>query len=1014
MKNKLLAVLFFLALPFFAQAKGKSVADRLAENISLKNAKCTAVLYDNMNGLPTSEANTIAEVSDNFIWIGSYNGLIRYDGSSFERINPTTGISNVVSLYVDSKKRLWVGTNDSGVALLEKGDIRMFNRKDGLLSLSARSIAENQNGDIYIATTYGLAVINSQLKLKMIEDPRITDEYIHKIQAGRGNEIIGTTRNGDIFIVRGLQISGYYSAKSLGIPDVHYILPDPQDPQFIYIGTSGSKLLYGTFGQTFEVKKELSIAPFHNINSMKIINGVLWLCTDSGIGIIKNDTFFPIKDIPLNTSIEEMTVDYIGNMWFASSQQGVMKITPTPFTDIYDKAGLAKEVVNATCLYDGKLFIGTNNNGLKVLKGDTLVQAIPIKKSMSPSGILFKDTDLIKLFEGDRIRCLMKDSYDRLWICTFGDNGLVCYANGIITKYTTADGMPSNRIRSVSERGDGAVMACCTGGVAIIKGGKVTAVYGENILTQCREALSAAPMNNGDMVVGTDGGGLYVIQADKVIHQQSGNGLSSDVILRVKKSPSKNILWLVTSNSLAYMTSDYRVTTIKGFPHPNNFDVYENKNGDLWILSSDGVYIASIDNLLENKEIVTVHYGIKNGLPGLATSNSYSHHCNSGDLYIATSTGVVKCNIEEPYERVEDFKMEVPFIIADNLFICPQKLSGPIELPSDIKKLTIHGHVFNYSMMSPLISYKLEGSENKAHTVHFSKLEPVVYTNLKGGEYHFTMQILDPHGRHSTVLDVPIIKQKAPKEIRWVQILCILFVFATISFIAKLKIDHRTRQFEKKEHEQRQLIREIVEAFAKIIDMKDKYTNGHSSRVAEYTAMLAREMGYDNDSVEKYYNAALLHDIGKVGIPPEVLNKPGKLTTSEYNIIKSHSAMGYETLKNISILPELAVGAGAHHERPDGKGYPKGLKGEEIPTVAKIIAVADTFDAMYSDRPYRKRMNFERAVSIIKGVDGSQLSSDVVAAFLRLVDKGYFKAPDDQGGGTTEDINNIRKKFDNE
>ena len=191
------------------------------------------------------------------------------------------------------------------------------------------------------------------------------------------------------------------------------------------------------------------------------------------LGVIETLGIVPFFENPIpGYSIEEMTVDYIGNMWFASSQQGVMKITPTPFTDIYDKAGLAKEVVNATCLYDGKLFIGTNNNGLKVLKGDTLVQAIPIKKSMSPSGILFKDTDLIKLFEGDRIRCLMKDSYDRLWICTFGDNGLVCYANGIITKYTTADGMPSNRIRSVSERGDGAVMACCTGGVAIIKGGK--------------------------------------------------------------------------------------------------------------------------------------------------------------------------------------------------------------------------------------------------------------------------------------------------------------------------------------------------------------------------------------------------------------------------------------------------------------------------------------------------------------------------------------------------------------
>ena len=111
-------------------------------------------------------------------------------------------------------------------------------------------------------------------------------------------------------------------------------------------------------------------------------------------------------------------------------------------------------------------------------------------------------------------------------------------------------------------------------------------------------------------------------------------------------------------------------------------------------------------------------------------------------------------------------------------------------------------------------------------------------------------------------------------------------------------------------------------------------------------------------------------------------------------------------------MPELAIGAGAHHERPDGKGYPKGLKGDEIPRVAQIIAVADTFDAMYSDRPYRKRMNFDKAVSIIKEVSGTQLQADVVDAFLRLVDKGEFRAPDDIGGGSTEDINNIHKKQD--
>lgn len=196
----------------------------------------------------------------------------------------------------------------------------------------------------------------------------------------------------------------------------------------------------------------------------------------------------------------------------------------------------------------------------------------------------------------------------------------------------------------------------------------------------------------------------------------------------------------------------------------------------------------------------------------------------------------------------------------------------------------------------------------------------------------------------------------------------------------------------KKQRESAVFASEISEAFAKVIDMKDKYTNGHSERVARYTAMIAKEMGYDDETVEKYYRIGLLHDVGKIGIPNAVLNKPGKLTDEEYDVIKSHTVKGHEVLKDISVVPELAVGALAHHERHDGKGYPNGLAGDEIPQVARIIAVADAFDAMYSDRKYRKRLEFDEAVSRIREASGTQLNPEVVDAFFRLVDKGEIRA----------------------
>ena len=225
-------------------------------------------------------------------------------------------------------------------------------------------------------------------------------------------------------------------------------------------------------------------------------------------------------------------------------------------------------------------------------------------------------------------------------------------------------------------------------------------------------------------------------------------------------------------------------------------------------------------------------------------------------------------------------------------------------------------------------------------------------------------------------------------------------------YIGARRADQMESLIERQKHD-KELTREIIEAFAKVVDLKDTYTQGHSFRVAKYTEMLARELGYDEETIEKYHNIALMHDIGKVGIPDNVLNKPGKLTEEEYGLIKSHTSRGYDVLKNISIMPEIATGARFHHERPDGKGYPLNLKQDEIPRVAQIIAVADCFDAMYSNRPYRPRMNFEKAVSIIKEASGTQLTPDVVDAFLRLVEKGELRDHDDQGGGSVDSIENI-------
>jgi putative nucleotidyltransferase with HDIG domain len=175
-----------------------------------------------------------------------------------------------------------------------------------------------------------------------------------------------------------------------------------------------------------------------------------------------------------------------------------------------------------------------------------------------------------------------------------------------------------------------------------------------------------------------------------------------------------------------------------------------------------------------------------------------------------------------------------------------------------------------------------------------------------------------------------------------------------------------------------------IKSMAKIIDAKDHYTAGHSERVTKYALMICHELGLDDEYIENLKDIALLHDIGKIGISEGILNKPGRLTEIEYNKMKTHSSLGYDIVKNIPFLknPEICK---YHHERIDGEGYPEGLRGEQIPLGARIIAVADAFDAMTTNRPYRQGVEIAVALQELERCQGTQFDQKVVAALKRAI-----------------------------
>jgi putative two-component system response regulator len=181
----------------------------------------------------------------------------------------------------------------------------------------------------------------------------------------------------------------------------------------------------------------------------------------------------------------------------------------------------------------------------------------------------------------------------------------------------------------------------------------------------------------------------------------------------------------------------------------------------------------------------------------------------------------------------------------------------------------------------------------------------------------------------------------------------------------------------------RESVIRVIDTLATTLEARDPYTHGHSRRVGVYSCWIAEDLGYDEAQREVLMHGGILHDIGKIAVREEVLNKPGRLTAEEYEHIKIHPGVGYKILRPIEELGGLLPIVLSHHERIDGRGYPQGLPGHEIPLNARIAAIADTFDALTSNRPYRDGMPLEKAIAILEASRGTQLDAELVDIFVR-------------------------------
>ncbi len=731
----------------------------------LENVGYASVLYDASNGLPTSDANYIMSADDGYIWIGGYAGIIRYDGNVFERLDASDGLTNARVLYQDSKDRIWVGTNDNGIVVIEGDKRTHFTYKDGLASSSIRAITEGADGTIYIGTAIGIAYVEDDMELRALKDDRINSKIIDTLQTGSDGLIYGLTWDGEVFSIKGTEINEYYESSDFEGENITAIYVDSEKNDEVYYGTQSGRLYRGSFGDKASKLSEISVKPLDGVNYITKACDRIWVSSQTAAGYLdEKDGFHQLENVPLNNAIEMMTTDYQGNLWFASSRQGVMKIVTSNFQSVTEIAGLKSEVSNSTCMSDGKLYIGTDA-GLSI-----------VDKRSKPI-----ENELTDYIGDERVRCLMTDNDGNLWIATAnGTRGLICYTKDKeIISYMEEDGLCSNYVRCTSLASDGSILVGTNDGLCIIKDGKVKRSYGRDDGMQNTVILTVCDGRDGEIYVGTDGDGIYSIDNNEINKIGRDDGLTSDVVMRIKWDEKRELYWVITSNSIEYMIGQ-SITNVDEFPYNNNFDIYYGEDDNLWILSSYGVYYVNADQMLSGEPFDYSLFTIANGLPSVVTANSFSGLDDEGNLYMACRSGVSRVNIKHFFEQSETIRIKVKSVVCSSGEVKPLS-DGTYVIPAESGRIQISASIMDYTLENPTIHMFLSGYDDPGITVPLSNLTNLEFTELKYGDYPLHIQVVN--GADGSVYQDEVfnlVKQPKVLELLVVRLL-LLALLATIA-----------------------------------------------------------------------------------------------------------------------------------------------------------------------------------------------------------------------------------------
>ena len=464
----------------------------------------------------------------------------------------------------------------------------------------------------------------------------------------------------------------------------------------------------------------------------------------------------------------------------------------------------------------------------------------------------------------------------------------------------------------------------------------------------------------------------------------------------------------MTGTDVFYMDKDKKLRLLENVPFYNNFDLILSQGNKVFLTGSAGIYVLDRSRLLSGEDLDYELLDKSYGLVGNLTANAWNYQDASDNLYVGSDIGVMRLNLNDYASQISSFRLMLSRMKLDNtLYVVNQ--GETLKVGHDVSRVELFPEILNYTAQNPYVSYYLEGVDKEPIIVKQSELTSVLYTNLPAGEYKFHLNVLSNDkddviesavytlNKEMEIYDYPLFK------LCMVLVLMLIVVWLTRG-VERTRLKRTLTKQKNKlmlAKQQVQMANEAILAIARTVDAKDVATSQHSMRVGEYSLLIGKELGLSKEECDNLHQAAIVHDIGKIGIADAVLNKPGRLTDEEYAIMKTHVIKGAEILKDFTLVDHIIEGVLYHHERYDGSGYPKGLKGEEIPLFGRIIAVADVFDAMTANRVYRQKMDIDYVINEMIRGKGKQFDGRFVDILLGLIESKkidvnrIYKMPDD-------------------